>query len=369
MPSDRSHHPISRLYLCGQLAGWGGFLVLRLFLTLSYCSATSPDNVAQACLLETIHHLLSAFWSHLTWQWMVSRRLVDRGYRRLQVEGAIVANLGTIPIVAALWVPTRSVYAAELARFGDGPVFWMLIGQSTLITALWFYSFVALLYFDRTRRLELDHAETRAIAREAQLHALRGQVNPHFLFNSFNSLRALIALDPARAADALTQLSGLLRYSLTSAERLVVPIAEELQIVQRYLELEKLRLGDRLTIATEIPPQLDGAVVPPMLLQGLVENAVKFGPAARKAGGEVACTVALADDRLRLRVTNPGRLETATDSTALGLRNLRDRLRLLYGDAATFTLREEPGERVVAEAAFPARLPDNARPRAESGVS
>ncbi len=262
MPSDRSQQPICRLYLCGQLAGWGGFLVLRLFITASYCGATTPDNVLQACLLETTHHLLSAFWSHLTWQWMVRRHLVDRGYRRLQIEGAIVANLGTIPIVGALWVPTRTIYAAELARFGDGPAFWLLIGQNTLITALWFYSFVALLYFDRTRRLELDHAETRAIAREAQLHALRGQVNPHFLFNSFNSLRALIALDPARASDALTQLSGLLRYSLTSADRLFVPLADERQIVRRYLDLEKLRLGDRLAIATEIPPDLDGAVVP-----------------------------------------------------------------------------------------------------------
>jgi LytS/YehU family sensor histidine kinase len=244
-------------------------------------------------------------------------------------------------------------------------MFWVLVIQNALVTTLWFYSLVALLYFDRTRRLELERAEARATAREAQLHTLRGQVNPHFLFNSFNSLRALIALDPARATEALTQLSGLLRYTLTCADRLVVPLGEELQVVRRYLDLEKLRLGPRLSIVAEVPGLPDGAVIPPMLLQGLVENAVKFGPADRKAGGEVAYSVALAGDRLHLRVTNPGRLVTATDSTALGLRNLRERLHLLYGDAATFTLREE-GELVVAEASFPTHLPEAARPSSEA---
>ena len=240
-------------------------------------------------------------------------------------------------------------------------MFWGLVLQNALITALWFYSLVALLFFDRVGRLELERAEARATAREAQLHALRGQVNPHFLFNSFNSLRALIALDPARATEALTQLSGLLRYSLTSADRLVVPLGEELQVVQRFLELEKLRLGPRLSVVAEVPSRLDGAVVPPMLLQGLVENAVKFGPADRKAGGEVAYSVALAGDRLHLRVTNPGRLATSSDSTALGLRNLRERLHLLYGDDASFSLREEPGDLVVAEASLPVRPPEPAR--------
>jgi hypothetical protein len=360
--AERSLHPTSKIYLHGQLAGWGGFLVLRLYLTAFYCSKTPGTALLDAWVLETGSHLFGAAWSHFTWRWINRRDLVRHGYRRLTIEGAIIANLGTIPLVLATWYPSTTIYAPDFARFGTWPFFWMIVGQNTLITTLWFWSLIALIYFDRVRQLELAHAETRAVAREAQLHALRGQINPHFLFNSFNSLRALIALDSTRAADALTQLSGLLRYSLTSADRLAVPLAEELQVVQRYLDLEKLRLGERLSVVSEVPGHLDGAVVPPMLLQGLVENAVKFGPAARKAGGEVAYAVTLVDQRIRLRVTNPGRLATATESTALGLRNLRDRLRLLYGDNATFSLREEPGERVVAEAELPAHLPEPARP-------
>ncbi len=358
MSTARSHPPTSKIYLHGQLAGWGGFLILRLYLTAFYCSKTPGTDLLNACLLETVAHLFSAGWSHLTWRWINRPELGRRGYKRLTVEGALVANLGTIPLVLLTWYPSTTIYALDFARFGTWPFLWIIVGQNTLITTLWFWSLVALLYFDRVRQLEVAHAEARAAAREAQLHALRGQINPHFLFNSFNSLRALIALDPSRASDALTQLSGLLRYSLTSADRLVVPLAEELQIVQRYLELEKLRLGERLSVVADLPVQCDGALVPPMLLQGLVENAVKFGPAARKAGGQITYSVALDGDRLRLRITNPGRLATASDSTALGLRNLRDRLRLLYEGAASLSLREENADQVVAEAELPARPPE-----------
>lgn len=357
MRADHQHLPTSKIYLHAQLASWGAFLVLRLFVTATYCAKTPGTNVLDACLLETCSHLVGAVWSHITWLWLNHRRLLDRGVKRLVVEGLLVANLGALPLVLTIWYPTTVIYSADFARFGAWAVFWIVIGQNTLITALWFWSFVALLYFDRTRRLELDHAEARAVAREAQLHALRGQVNPHFLFNSFNSLRALIALDPAHATDALTQLSGLLRYSLASAERLVVPLSEELLIIQRYLDLEKLRLGPRLSVTAEICGRPDTAVIPPMLLQGLVENAVKFGPSARKAGGEISYSAALAHGRLHLRVTNPGKLVGDSDSTGLGLRNLRDRLRLLYGADASFTLREE-GELVVAAVDLPAQLPE-----------
>ncbi len=356
--------PLHRLYAYGQLAGWGSFLFLRLFLTATYVAKTAPGaSIVDACVFEAFSHFGGAAWSHVVWRWLNRRRLIERGWRRFVGEGQIVASLGTILLVLLSWPFYPTIYAADFERFGTAAMIWLAIGQNTVVTMLWFWSFIALLYFDRTRRLELDRAEAHAIAREAQLHALRGQVNPHFLFNSFNSLRALIALDPARATGALTQLSILLRYSLSGTDRLVVPLAEELHIVRLYLELETLRLGPRLRVCCRLPAALDGAVLPPMLLQGLVENAVKFGPAALKAGGELAYSVELAHDRLQLRVTNPGRLTAKSDSTALGLRNLRDRLHLLYGDAATFSLREEPGDLVVAEASFPARLPETAGAR------
>ncbi|MFT3830848.1 MAG: histidine kinase [Opitutaceae bacterium] len=359
--ADHQFPPTNKLYLHAQLGGWGAFLVIRLWITATYSAKTPGMHMLDACLLELASHLTGAVWSHITWHWLNQRRLLDRGLKRLVLEGLLVANLGTIPLLLVVWYPSNAIYTVDFARFGGGTIFWIIVGQNTLITTLWFWSFVALLYFDRTRRLELDHAEARAVAREAQLHALRGQINPHFLFNSFNSLRALIAIDPPRATDALTQLSGLLRYSLASAERLVVPLSEELLIVQRYLDLEKLRLGPRLGIVAEISGQAAGAVLPPMFLQSLVENAVKFGPSARKAGGEVAYAVTLEHERLRIKVTNPGRLTGDSDSTGLGLRNLRDRLRLLYGPEASFSLREE-GELVVAEAEFPAALPEPACP-------
>ena len=356
------HLSVNKIYAYGQLSGWGLFLVLRLLITAIYVSKVPGTPVFAACILETVSHLLCLAWSHFVWCWLHRRKLIDRGWYRLTREGILVAYLGSSALQLLLWTPYREIYTADFARMGTQAMLWIAAGQNFVVTVLWFFPLVALLYLDRLRRLELEHAETRAAAREAQLHALRAQVNPHFLFNSFNSLRALIAIDQARATEALTQLSSLLRYSLVAGENLVVPLGDELQIVRRYLDLEKLRLGERLTVVANIPAQLDGAVIPPMLLQGLVENAVKFGPSARKAGGEVAYSVALEEGRLRLRVTNPGRLDADSSSTAIGLHNLRERLKLLYGDTATFDLRQEREDLVCAAATLPSQMPPNPVP-------
>jgi LytS/YehU family sensor histidine kinase len=144
-----------------------------------------------------------------------------------------------------------------------------------------------------------------------------------------------------------------MRYSLTSSERKVVPLAEELRVVNLYLELEKLRLGARLAVTVNVSPEAVNAQIPPLMLQGLVENAIKFGPAARKQGGEIVYSARIEGEQLRIRVTNPGRLGSTSDSTGTGLKNLRDRLQLLYGDAAWFAIDDKDGDRVVAEISLP----------------
>lgn len=217
------HLSVNKIYAFGQLSGWGLFLVLRLLITAIYVSKTPGTPVYAACILETISHLLCFAWSHFVWRWLHRRKLIDRGWYRLTREGILVAYLGSSALQFLLWMPYREIYTADFARMGTQTMLWLAAGQNFVVTVLWFFPLVALLYLDRLRRLELEHAETRAAAREAQLHALRAQVNPHFLFNSFNSLRALIAIDQARATEAITQLSSLLRYSLVAGENLVVP--------------------------------------------------------------------------------------------------------------------------------------------------
>jgi len=310
--------------------------------------------VFQVCRWEIIDHLTSAAGSHLVWRWMLWRRLFDKGWKRLYLEGFAAALLVSSSVALALLSPCRVIYATDFDRVGGTAMVWFIMTQHALVMVLWFSVMLALFYFERTRTLEVQRAEASAVAREAQLHALKGQINPHFLFNSFNSLRALIDENPARAREAVTQLAVIMRYSLTSSERKVVPLSEELRVVNLYLDLEKLRLGDRLAVTVNVSPEAAAAQIPPLMLQGLVENAVKFGPAARKQGGEIVCSARIHEGLLHLRVTNPGRLGTSSESTGTGLKNLRDRLQLLYGDSAWFVIGDEDGARVVAEVSLPA---------------
>jgi LytS/YehU family sensor histidine kinase len=183
-------------------------------------------------------------------------------------------------------------------------------------------------------------------------------VNPHFIFNSLNSLRALIDEDPARARQSVTQLANLLRYSLQSGQQETVPFEDELRVVNDYLSLEQVRHEERLRVRLDIAPETLLLPVPPMLLQTLVENAVKYGISTRPEGGEIAIIARCEGGALRLTVTNPGEVATAATtaratSTGLGLHNAAERLRLLFGERATLQLWAETPSLVVAEAVLP----------------
>ncbi|MDB6166052.1 MAG: ypdA, partial [Lacunisphaera sp.] len=202
-----------------------------------------------------------------------------------------------------------------------------------------------------------------ANVKEAELRALKSQVNPHFLFNSLNSLRALIDEDAPRAREAVTRLANMLRYSLQSGQLETVPFEDELRIVEDYLALEQIRHENRLRVRWEIAEDVSvGAVsVPPMLLQTLVENAVKYGIGTRREGGELRISAQFEGAALRLRVTNPGDLAEpasasaarAGSSTGVGLRNASERLKLLFGDRASLTLLSEPAGCVTADVLIP----------------
>ena len=212
--------------------------------------------------------------------------------------------------------------------------------------------------FDRFNRLEIERLRLGTSVKEAELRALKAQVNPHFIFNSLNSVRALIDEDPARARQSVTQLANLLRYSLQSGQLETVPFEDELRMVNDYLALEQVRHEERLQVRLDVAPDTLSLPVPPMLLQTLVENAVKYGISSRPEGGEIAIIARRESDSLRLQVTNPGELATATarsrvSSTGVGLRNAAERLQLLFGESASLRLRADSPTLVVAEAIVP----------------
>ncbi len=202
------------------------------------------------------------------------------------------------------------------------------------------------------RRLQAREVALQLTLREAELQALQQQVNPHFLFNCLNSIRALVVEDPPRAQEMVTRLANMLRYGLGRRVRDTVPLSVEMEIVGDYVALESVRFEERLRVQIDMDPATRHAEVPPMLLPTLVENAVKHGIAAAPSGGTLAVRAARDGALLQIEVANSGGLGTPRPE-AVGLANLRERLRLLYGDRARFTLTAEDPGRVVARITMP----------------
>jgi LytS/YehU family sensor histidine kinase len=185
----------------------------------------------------------------------------------------------------------------------------------------------------RARAVEADAAEARVLAQQAQLAALRARINPHFLYNALHTVGALIGRDPRRADQALEQLGDLLRYVLDAGEQ--VPFRREWAFIQDYLAFEQLRLGERLRVESEVDTSAGSVLAPPLVLQPLVENAVRHGLADRAEGGRILVAARIDGQQLVLTVDDDGAGALAGEGTGIGVSSVRERLRVLYGDAAS----------------------------------
>lgn len=207
----------------------------------------------------------------------------------------------------------------------------------------------------RLRQREQQATELLALAREQQFAALKAQVNPHFLFNTLNSISATLKRDPDQAREMIAKLAGMMRYALNSSTRDTVSLREEIDFAERYLALEAHRFSDRLDakVCVEVEEDDLARTVPPMVLQPLVENALRHGIAPSEAGGTVSLRVSAADGRIRVRVADTGvgpdtDAPLSTDSDGVGLANTSARLEHAYGpDAALQTTENDPTGFVV----------------------
>ncbi len=350
-PDDR-HWTKERWYVICQVGGWAFFLAIQLIFIRLFATGNDrqPGMVGGAVQGVTVGLLLT----HLARRWFSRLGWKELGWRPL-----IPRILGMAVVLAAAWV--AACYGIHYGALGYAwpqkfhPLALVAASMFNGIILMAGWQFIYFFYhlFDRYNRLRMEQLRLVASVKEAELRALKSQINPHFIFNSLNSLRGLIEENPGRAREAVTQLANLLRYSLQSGQLETVPLEDELNTVNDYLALEQVRHEERLRVRLDIAPEAPGVAIPPMLVQTLVENAVKYGIAPRREGGEIAIVARCERDRLRLQVINPGSLAAGGGSTGVGLRNAADRLRLLFGEQASLSLREDPPGRVVAEVLLP----------------
>jgi hypothetical protein len=241
--------------------------------------------------------------------------------------------LASVVLGGAVLLTARVVTRVASNTFPDldqrfRPALPVLGGMVVLVYLLAIALYYALFAVQSSREAEI-------LARESELKALKAQINPHFLFNSLHSISALTAVDAGRARDMCIRLSDFLRSSLRLGERVTIPFREELALARNYLDVEQVRFGDRLRVVQDIDENCGDCEVPPLLVQPLVENAIKHGIATLVDGGEISMRGRRSEDRLRFVIENQFDPEAPSSrKNGIGLTNVRNRLATRYGSAA-----------------------------------
>jgi sensor histidine kinase YesM len=198
------------------------------------------------------------------------------------------------------------------------------------------------------REKELAEERAKKLAAEARLRSLESRIQPHFLFNTLNSISSLITLDPVRAEQIVGRLAAFLRASLDTSDRSLIPLREELTMTESYIDIEKVRFGDKLGGSVNVPAALQEIKVPPMSVQALVENAVKHGVTPKLGGGEICVAASAEGDNLRIEVSDSGfGFDLSMVPPGHGLDNLIERLNALFGDKARLNAFRRDGHSVV----------------------
>jgi two-component system LytT family sensor kinase len=320
---------------------------------------TRPMSVAQALAQGFSHVLPAALLGVGVW---ALTRIIDWPPRdkwrftALHVLGAAVFSAAWLSIeVGMIAIATGFSAAIELSKIFagfqaiDGVFVYALIAAASYVIRI----------ATRLRQQEARAARADAARMSAELSALRGQLNPHFLFNTLHTLTALVRRDPATAEHALEQFGGMLRYVLDvkRSAREDVTLADEMQFIRDYLSLEALRLGDRLCVVEHLDPDALDCVLPSLTLQPLVENAIKYGIAPRSRGGSLSITASVDDETLTLEVRDDGpgaRSDVVASAGGVGLRAVRQRLDTRYEGRAHFVVTTAPGEGFIARVTLPA---------------
>ena len=355
---DRASLSNSTFYWKCQLGGWSTFLIFEFFLVLGLRGR--QINITLLAIYTCLVGLQGVLATHLlhehvrrrAWLQLPGKTLALRLALLIPSLAAVLAWLGWLTHDVLQHLPVRQGCPRPAGVLDPQDLFvrWLL---QTFGLLIWTVLYIALHELQWRREAEGRALRMEVVAQEAQLRGLRAQLNPHFFFNCLNNLRELIAQNPERAQDMLTQLAELLRYSLRSHQSELVPLSTEIQVVEDYLALEVTRFEERLKVCWDIANEARNINVPPMLLQTLVENALKHGIAQCPEGGAIEISARVVDRHMELQVLNTGDVRPSLSAAGIGLRNARERLKLLYGHRAKLVLQNISDGRVRASITLP----------------
>jgi len=339
----------SSLYWICQIAGWFSYGLTILFFASILDKELNPIFYPRLALNLTIGILITHLLRETMHRLSLRPPMPTNQWWKLVLllfAFSIVNSFSTsyLADVLKLYEPGRNIPLSRRFLFSiifDTPIF--LVWMSVYV--LWHY-----IEFTNTEEIKKVRLET--MIKELELKTIKSQINPHFIFNALNSIRALVDEDPQRARQAITELSNILRSSIQVDKVEITSLEKELDIVKDYLALEYIRFADRLKVVYEVEPKTLSHQIPPMMLQTLVENAIKHGLGKQPGDCTIKIISTVENDKLVLIVQNTGLLQK-TEKDGFGLQSTRERLNILYRGQAIFEIFQCAPNEVTAKLVIP----------------
>jgi two-component system LytT family sensor kinase len=319
-----------------QLFGWGGVALFgRIMEALQALASPATAQIQDhrflplTCLAGLVaSHLLRLLIRRGQWLEMPPAKLILRYALALAASTLLLSVIGVL------------LFKSPTAQESRTETFTIALMINSSLMGAWMAIYFLFHFYEAFHRAREEQVLLREAVTRSQLEALRLQLNPHFLFNALNSIRALIPPSASEAREGVTRLAGVLQSTLVGKTADTIAFARELEVVRDYLAIEKLRFADHLRIVESIDSALDPIPIPPLMLLTLVENAIKHGVQLHEQAATLSLIGALADGMVTLVVESPGSetQSSAQSSLGIGLRNVRERLQLIYGTEASAVL-------------------------------
>lgn len=342
---------ISRYWLC-QVVGWGSLVLINV---------VWAHTIDYDITWKMIARLMTMVIIGISLTHLLRMVILRRNWLNLPYEAALTLLFTSVVftgfLCSFLFLGSHEVLGiSELdPKEQESFIIRVLLYAFNCIIVLMIWVVIYYLYhtFQRNKKRELDTLKLESLVKELELKTIKAHINPHFIFNALNSIRALVVEDPQRARSAITELSNILRSSLQVEKMETVPLKQELDIVKDYLALEQMRFEERLQVEFDIDEDTLQQPVPPMMLQTLAENAIKHGISKQVSGGRILITSDFVGDHHEITVRNTGLLNGHSSLQGFGISSTIDRLKLLYGADASFEIKDMPGDMVEARLIMP----------------
>ena len=348
-PTKQEKWSEKKRYWISQISGWAFFTIINLIFITAFGRYTWQNLIVYLVIFFSgliLTHQFRHYIKKNNWISLPIRKLFLRTLLASIIIGTIVYALAF-----------SSEYALGQFKSEEFKAASPLVGMVNLsgVIAIWSLIYFSFHYFQNYKRAEIESYIWEAAVKDFELKTLKSQLNPHFMFNALNSIRALIDEDPKSAQTAVTKLSNILRYSLKIERNETVPLDEEVQTVADYLALETIRLEERIKYKITVDPKSSKIEIPPMMIQTLVENGIKHGIAKRTNGGEIYVTTKLENSNLYINIKNSGQIDDdlLKQSNGFGISNTKQRLSLIYGDSAKFEIKNNADDSVSAQITIP----------------